>query len=100
MLIFALSKLKNELIMKEEKKTNEKFELTDVIGIIAFICGILTVIFGFPHLDFPDDWCEYIFGTVVLTFAYFIGLSLLVAIIGLLIAFIICLFKKNNKESD
>ena len=66
--------------MKEEKKTNEKFELTDVIGIIAFVCGILTMIFGFPHLDFPGDWGEYILGTVVLTFAYFIGLSLLVAI--------------------
>ena len=83
-----------------KKETNEKFELIDVINIIAFVCGILTVIFGFPHLDFPDDWCEYIFGTVVLTFAYSIGFQLLVAIIGLLIAFIIGLFIKNNKESD
>ena len=86
--------------MKEEKKTNEKFELTDVIALIAIIGAVITMIFGFPHLDFPDDWGEYIFGTVVLTFAYFIGLSLLVAIIGLLIAFIMCLFIKNNKESD
>ena len=86
--------------MKEEKKTNEKFELTDVIALIAIIGAVITMIFGFPHLDFPGDWGEYIFGTVVLTFAYFIGLSLLVAIIGLLIAFIMCLFIKNNKESD
>ena len=86
--------------MNMKKETNEKFELIDVINIIAFVCGILTVIFGFPHLDFPDDWCEYIFGTVVLTFAYSIGFQLLVAIIGLLIAFIIGLFIKNNKESD
>ena len=81
--------------MKEEKKTNEKFELTDVIALIAIIGAVITMIFGFPHLDFPDDWGEYIFGTVVLTFAYFIGLYLLVGIIGLLIASIICLFIKK-----
>ena len=83
-----------------KKETNEKFELTDVITLIALIGAVITVIFGFPHLDFPDDWCEYILGTVVLYFAYIIGLYLLVAIIGLLIAFIMCLFIKNNKESD
>ena len=83
-----------------KKETNEKFEVTDVINIIAFVCGILTVIFGYPHLDFPGDWCEYIFGTVLFTFAYSIGFHLLVAIIVLLIAFIIGLFIKNNKESD
>ena len=83
-----------------KKETNEKFELTDVIALIAIIGAVITMIFGFPHLDFPDDWCKYIFGTVVFTFAYIIGLYLLVAIIGLLIAFIMCLFIKNNKESD
>ena len=82
--------------MKEEKKTNEKFELTDVIALIAIIGAVITMIFGYPHLDFPDDWCEYIFGTVVFTFAYIIGLYLLVAIIGLLIGSIMCLFIKNK----
>ena len=82
--------------MKEEKKTNEKFELTDVIALIAIIGAVITMIFGYPHLDFPDDWCEYIFGTVVFTFAYIICLYLFVSIIGLLIASIMCLFIKNK----
>ena len=86
--------------MKEEKKTNDTFEFEDIITLIALIGAVITMIFGFPHLDFPDDWCEYILGTVVLYFAYRIGLYLLVGIIGLLIAFIISLFIKNNKESD
>ena len=86
--------------MKEEKKKDDDFEFEDIITLIALIGAVITVIFGFPHLDFPDDWCKYIFGTVVFTFAYIIGLYLLVAIIGLLIAFIMCLFIKNNKESD
>ena len=86
--------------MKTENKTNDTFEFEDIITLIAIIGAVITMIFGFPHLDFPDDWCEYIFGTVVLTFAYIIGLYLLVGIIGLLIAFIMCLFEKKNKESD
>lgn len=86
--------------MKKENKTNDTFEFEDIITLIALIGAVITVIFGYPHLDFPDDWCEYIFGTVVFYFAYRIGLYLLVGIIGLLIAFIIGLFEKNNKESD
>ena len=90
--------------MKEEKKKDDDFDVESIIALIivliSLIGAVITMIFGFPHLDFPDDWGEYIFGTVVLTFAYIIGLYLLVAIIGLLIAFIMCLFIKNNKESD
>ena len=82
--------------MKTENKTNDTFEFEDIITLIALIGAVITVIFGFPHLDFPDDWCEYILGTVVLYFAYRIGLYLLVGIIGLLIAFIIGLFSKNK----
>ena len=86
--------------MKTENKTNDTFEFEDIITLIALIGAVVTMIFGFPHLDFPDDWCEYIFGTVVLTFAYSIGFYLLGGIIIYLILFIIFLFKKNNKESD
>ena len=86
--------------MKKENKTNDTFEFEDIITLIALIGAVITVIFGFPHLDFPDDWGAYILGTVVLYLAYRVGLYLLVAIIGLLIAFIMCLFEKNNKESD
>ena len=90
--------------MKTENKTNDTFDVESIIALIivliSLIGAVITVIFGYPHLDFPDDWCEYIFGAVVFTFAYIIGLYLLVAIIGLLIAFIMCLFIKNNKESD
>ena len=81
--------------MKEEKKKDDDFEFEDIITLIALICAVITVIFGFPHLDFPDDWGAYILGTVVLYFAYRIGLYLLVGIIGLLIAFIMCLFEKK-----
>ena len=86
--------------MKTENKTNDTFDVESIIALISLIGAVITVIFGYPHLDFPDDWCEYIFGTVVFTFAYIIGLYLLVAISGLLIAFIMCLFIKNNKEAD
>ena len=82
--------------MKEEKKKDDDFEFEDIITLIALIGAVITMIFGFTHLDFPGDWGEYILGTVVLYFAYRIGLYLLVGIIGLLIAFIMCLFEKNK----
>ena len=81
--------------MKEEKKKDDDFEMPPIVVLIALIGAVITMIFGFPHLDFPGDWGEYILGTVVLTFAYIIGLSLLVTIIVLLIAFIMCLFEKK-----
>ena len=83
--------------MKEEKKKDDDFKMEpEPIGVsIALIGAVITMIFGFPHLDFPDDWCVYIFGTVVLTFAYIIGFYLLVGIIIFTIAFIIDLFKKK-----
>ena len=82
--------------MKTENKKDDDFEMDPIVVLIALIGAVITMIFGFPHLDFPDDWCEYIFGTVVLYFAYIIGLHLLVAIIVFPIAFIICLFSKNK----
>ena len=86
--------------MKTENKTNDTFEFEDIITLIALIGAVITVIFASTHSDFPDDWLVCILGTLVLYFAYRIGLYLLVAIIGLLIAIIMCLFIKNNKESD
>ena len=86
--------------MKEENKKNDDFEVDPIVALIALIGAVITVIFGFPHLDFPDDWFEYILGTVVLTFAYIIGFYLLMGIIIFIIVLIIDLFKKNNKESD
>lgn len=87
--------------MKEEKKKDDDFEMNPIVVLIALIGAVITMIFGFPHLDFPGDWGAYIFGTVVLTFAYSIGFYLLLGIIIYLILFIIFLFKKkNNKESD
>ena len=84
-----------------KKETNEKFELTDVIVIIAFVCGILTMIFGFhPKEEIIFNIFFYGLGTLLFTIIFYIIIYLLVAIIGLLIAFIMCLFIKNNKESD
>lgn len=75
--------------MKEENIEN-------IITLIALIGAVITMIFGFTHLDFPDDWGAYILGTFVLYCAYRIGLSLLVCIIVLLIASIMCLFSKKK----
>ena len=93
-------KIKNELNMKTENKTNDTFEFEDIITLIALIGAVITIIFSFTHLGFNVNLGAYILGTVGLYLAYRIGLYLLVGIIGLLIAFIMCLFIKNNKESD
>ena len=82
--------------MKEEKKTNDTFEFEDFITLIALIGAVITMIFSFIHLGFEVYWGAYILGTVLLYLAYRVGLYLLVGIIGLLIAFIMCLFEKNK----
>ena len=86
--------------MKTENKTNDTFEFEDIITLIALIGAVITIIFSFIHLGFEVNLGAYILGAVGLYLAYRIGLYLLVGIIGLLIAFIMCLFIKNNKESD
>ena len=87
------------MIMKKE--TNEKFELTDVIAIIAFVCGILTMIFGYhPREEIIDNIFFYGLGTLLFSIIFYFIIYIIIAIIGLLIAFIMCLFIKNNKESD
>ena len=86
--------------MKEEKKKDYDFEFEDIITLIALIGAVITIIFSFIHLGFEVNLGAYILFTIGLYIAYRIGLYLLVGIIGLLIAFIMCLFIKNNKESD
>ena len=86
--------------MKEEKKKDYDFEFEDIITLIALIGAVITIIFSFIHLGFEVNLGSYILFTIGLYIAYRIGLSLLVCIIGLLIASIMCLFSKKNKESD
>ena len=82
--------------MKTENKTNDTFEFEDIITLIALIGAVITIIFSFIHLGFEVNLGAYILFTLGLYIAYRIGLSLLVCIIGLLIAFIMCLFSKNK----
>lgn len=84
--------------MKEEKKDKVFLVVNTIIFYTALIGSVITMIFGYPHLDFPDDWIIYIVGTVVFTVAYYVGFYAIGGIIGLLIAFIICLFEKINKK--
>ena len=84
--------------MKEEKKKDDDFEFDPIMLLIALIGVVITMIFVFPHVDFPDDLGKYILGSVALYFVYVIGLYLLVGIIGLPIVFIIYLFEKINKK--
>ena len=84
--------------MKEEKKKDDDFEVDPIIGLIALIGVVITMIFCFINSGFPDNWAAYILCPVVLYFVYIIGLYLLVGIIGLLIVFIIYLFEKINKK--
>ena len=84
--------------MKEEKKKDDDFEVDPIITLIALIGVVITMIFCFINSGFPDNWCVYTLCPVVLYFVYRIGLYLLVGIIGLLIAFIMCLFEKINKK--
>ena len=86
--------------MKKEKKKYDDFEFEDIITLIALIGAVITIIFSFIHLGFEVNLGAYILFTLGLYIAYRIGLYLLVGIIGLLIASIMCLFIKNNKESD
>lgn len=86
--------------MKEEKKKDYDFEFEDIITLIALIGAVITIIFSFIHLGFDVNLGSYILFTIGLYIAYRIGLYLLVGIIGLLIASIMCLFSKKNKESD
>ena len=80
-----------------KKETNEKFELTDVIGIIAFVCGILTMIFGYhPREEIIDNIFFYGLGTLLFAIIFYFIISIIIAIITVIVAFIMCLFEKNK----
>ena len=82
--------------MKEEKKTNEKFELTDVMGIIAFVCGILTMIFGYhPKEEIIDNIFFYGLGTLLFAIIFYFIIYIIIAIITVIVAFVMCLFIKK-----
>ena len=82
-----------------KKETNEKFELTDVIGIIAFVCGILTMIFGYhPKEEIIDNIFFYGLGTLLFTIIFYIIIYIIIAIITVIVASIMCLFEKINKK--
>lgn len=78
-----------------KKETNEKFELTDVIGIIAFVCGILTMIFGYhPKEEIIDNIFFYAFGTFVFAIIFYIIIYIIIAIITVIVAFVMTIFTK------
>ena len=85
--------IKTIMIMKKE--TNEKFELTDVIGIIAFVCGILTMIFGYhPKEEIIDNIFFYGLGTLLFTIIFYIIIYIIIAIITVIVAFVMTKFTK------
>lgn len=82
--------------MNMKKETNEKFEVNDVIIIIAFVCGILTMIFGYhPREEIIDNIFFYAFGTLLFSIIFYFIISIIIAIITVIVAFIIGLFIKK-----
>lgn len=78
-----------------KKETNEKFELTDVIAIIAFVCGILTMIFGYhPKEEIIDNIFFYGLGTLLFTIIFYIIIGIIIAIITVIVAFVMTIFTK------
>ena len=78
-----------------KKETNEKFEVTDVIGIIAFVCGILTMIFGYhPREEIIDNIFFYGLGTLLFAIIFYILISIIIAIITVIVAFVMTKFTK------
>lgn len=81
--------------MNMKKETNEKFEVTDVIGIIAFVCGILTMIFGYhPKEEIIDNIFFYGLGTLLFTIIFYIIIYIIIAIITVIVAFVMTKFTK------
>ena len=78
-----------------KKETNEKFELTDVIGIIAFVCGILTMIFGYhPREEIIDNIFFYGLGTLLFAIIFYIIIYIIIAIITVIVPFFMTKFTK------
>ena len=83
--------------MKEEKKKDDDFEINPIVGYIALIGAIVTVVFGEPNIGdgIIDNILFYVVAPVVFAIIYTFLIYLLVGIIVFLIAFIIFLFKKK-----
>lgn len=78
-----------------KKETNEKFELNDVIIIIAFVCGILTMIFGYhPREEIIDNIFFYGLGTLLFSIIFYFIISIIIAIITVIVAFVMTIFTK------
>lgn len=78
-----------------KKETNEKFELTDVMGIIAFVCGILTMIFGYhPREEIIDNIFFYGLGTLFFAIIFYFIIYIIIAIITVIVAFVMTKFTK------
>ena len=78
-----------------KKETNEKFELTDVMGIIAFVCGILTMIFGYhPREEIIDNIFFYGLGTLFFAIIFYFIIYIIIAIITVIVAFVMTIFTK------
>lgn len=78
-----------------KKETNEKFELTDVMGIIAFVCGILTMIFGYhPREEIIDNIFFYGLGTLLFSIIFYFIIYIIIAIITVIVAFVMTKFTK------
>lgn len=81
--------------MNMKKETNEKFELTDVMGIIAFVCGILTMIFGYhPREEIIDNIFFYGLGTLFFAIIFYFIIYIIIAIITVIVAFVMTKFTK------
>lgn len=78
-----------------KKEINEKFELNDVIIIIAFVCGILTMIFGYhPREEIIDNIFFYGLGTLFFAIIFYFIIYIIIAIITVIVAFVMTIFTK------
>lgn len=82
-----------------KKETNEKFEASEEVVFIALICAILTMIFGYhPKEEIIDNIFFYGLGTLLFTFAYYLIISIIISIIGIIVITICCLIDKIIKK--
>ena len=84
--------------MEEEKKKDDDFEINPIVGYIALIGAIVTVVFGEPNIGggIIDNILFYVVAPVVFAIIYTFLIYLLLGILVFPIAFIICLFSKNK----
>lgn len=72
-----------------KKEINEKIELNDIIKTIAFVCGILTMIFGYhPKDEIIYNIFFYGLGTLLFALIFYIIIYIIIAIVTIIVAFI------------